>query len=85
MSPYELEIVLWYHTRSGDWKDGDFSAPVCHSTLKEFLALGLLEKGTASTSQYVGTDKLNAFVQSLQNTPLPTQAWVDPRDKSVLK
>lgn len=83
MSPLEIDIVLWYHTRAVDYRDGDFSAPAVRQTIDAFKgALGLLElfpdgeRPTGDCRTYRLTERGRAYVTALTALPLPTCQWV---------
>lgn len=77
MTPYELSICLHYYCMGSDWKDGDFSAPICLSTLEHFVNVGLLTYHRSVTGPaFKKTEKLEAFVEYLQKVPLPEQKWI---------
>lgn len=77
MTPLKLEIALHYHCHSNDYRDGNFDAPAVREALAEFDAEGLLKPGTPT--RYKPTARLHAFVELLCLTPLPVQAWIDPK------
>lgn len=85
MTPLELDILLHYYSHANDWRDGDFTAPVCDETFNKFMLQGLLTRnigdpnsGAEPNPQYRPTDRLNAFVHLLCKTPLPVQVWCHP-------
>jgi hypothetical protein len=77
MTPYELEVCLWYYSRAEDWKGMD--APIWPSVRDKLIEMGLIEDSDASWgASYVRTERLNAYINGLLNMPLPIQVWVMP-------
>lgn len=89
MTPLELSICLHYHSSCEDmpWVLGD--APCRDGTVGGLIHSGLLKleprKTPLGVMQFQPTARLHAFVAMLTETPLPKQAWVDPRtDKRLV-
>jgi len=76
MTPFEISVALHYATCLGDFRDGDFSAPIFETLIPEFLSAGLLDYERSSDAIYKGTPKLKAYVDKLQSIPLPTVKYV---------
>lgn len=77
MTPNMIIALLTYYsglenavvfTESDDW---------FNNAVENLIGAGMLDLGS---KQPVVTAKAEAFVRMLTNTPLPIQAWVDPRD-----
>ena len=87
-SPYELEVILWYHSRCEDWQD--MSVPIWRGVANKLIGLGLLEIVTANDTQYYAnnmsykpTEKLHVYVDGLCNLNLPVQKWVIERTNNA--
>lgn len=87
MTPLEIDIALWYHTRAVDYRDGDFSAPAVRETIDSFRGdLGLLEairdedRWDGDYRTYRLTPRGTAYVEALQGLPLPVCQWVIPAE-----
>ena len=83
MTPLEIEIILHYYTREGDYRDGDFSA----KTIDLFVALDLLrlkEKQDdipMNFSLYEITRRGNFFVEEgLMKVGIPVSHFVIPAE-----
>ena len=88
MTPLEIEILLWYHCRAADYRDGDFSAPAVRDTIDNFRDhLGLIENRENGRCgdypcTYRLTDRGEAYVGALKAVPLPVKTWVMPTSSS---
>lgn len=83
MTPLEIDIILWYHTRAVDYRDGDLSAPAVREAVDRFRDVdGLLElrppTGSGDFRTYRLTERGQAYVDALIMTPLPICQWVIP-------
>ena len=86
MTPLQVDILLWYHARRSDYREGDFSAPSVRAAIDEFrdnsdmLAKNphACEKGDYRT--YRLTDRGEAFVKAILELPLPVCRWEIPHD-----
>lgn len=78
MTPLEISILLHYHTRPGDFRDGDFGASLVRPTLEAFVDLGLLKRGGDRGEQYAATAGCRCYVKALCAVPRPVQQWVIP-------
>lgn len=83
MTPLEIEILLHYHCRATDYRDGDFSAPAVKETIERFRADGLIAelifqpipktgRGHAPAPRYALTERGQAMVDALCAVPLPS-------------
>ena len=80
MSPLKVEILLWYYSRVGDYRDGDFTAPAVREALELFKTMGLLRPRNNSLDKikqgsYVLTDGGLLLVERLLSTPFPELKW----------
>lgn len=89
MSPLEISICLHYHSTPGDDPWLALNAPIKDNVMGKLVIAGLLERlvngGINELPHFRATAKLHAYVNMLCLSPLPQQAWIDPRDESVLK
>lgn len=84
MTPLQIEILLHYHARGSDYRDGDHSAPAVRDALNMFLTEDVLRHegfkpdrfpdGTLK-ARYALTSRGEAFVEYLQMIPLPLPCW----------
>lgn len=72
MTPYELKILLHYHTSPSDYVgDGEI---IKESTLQKFFDQGLLQLSTDIDHiavKYKATDKLHCYIDHICGIPLP--------------
>lgn len=85
-SPLMIEIGLWYHCRTNDFRDGDLSAPAVAEALGLFCEAGLLAQTCAAAARdgvrkYRPTDGLRVWVGALCEVKLPTLEWVIPQER----
>lgn len=85
MTPYEIDVLLWYSARCEDHPDMIRNPPVWRPTVDQFKALDLLVLASKEMSRgtcYELTDRGRVYVEALQAVPLPRPTWkVDwPRD-----
>ena len=82
MSPLGIEMLLHYHTRCEDYRQGDFSAPSVRELMDYFLGVGMLEPATGQYSnwgmQYQPTEGTRVYVDALKALQLPVKKWVMP-------
>lgn len=80
MTPLEIEIAIHYATKSGDYRDGDFSAKSVTSAIHWFANEGMIElcRVGPECQKYQATDKLKFFVDHLCTIPLPVCSWSIP-------
>ncbi|NTE87254.1 hypothetical protein [Agrobacterium rubi] len=73
-TPYQIEIILHHHTSVGRFPR--FDAPIYGETINALHDLEVLcyENGVSRT-----TPRGKALVEMWTSTPLPKQAWIDPR------
>ena len=81
MTPLQISILLHYHCCAGDFRDGNFNAPVVREVVDGFRESGFLRLTTDDdkrSSIYLATDKTAAYVNALCDVPAPVQQWVVP-------
>lgn len=83
MTPLEIDILLWYHHRATDYRDGDFSAPAVRATIDAFSgSLGLLAPNDVRQGRdlrsYLVTERARVYVEHLLAVPLPECRWEIP-------
>jgi hypothetical protein len=79
MTPLEIQIAINYVVTTGDFRDGDFSAPAVRESIDWFVEIGFLRFPTPddhAISIYVATDMCRTYVKKLCSIPLPKQKWV---------
>jgi hypothetical protein len=83
-TPLEIEIGLYYQTRTNDYRDGDHSAPAVSEALERFVALGLLARGPNATDsrKFRPTEGMRVWVNALRDVPFPENVWVMPHPTS---
>lgn len=79
MSPYELEVCLWYYARACDWENMD--SPFWERVRERFLKEELLKPSSKENRMYEKTERLDAFVIGLCALPLPKKVWEIPQYK----
>lgn len=78
MTPLEIEILMHYATRGGDYREADFSAPAVRAAIDAFHQReGLLRSGDGRRC-YEPTERCMVFAEALTRVPLPQQVWVMP-------
>jgi hypothetical protein len=85
MTPLEISILLHYHSRADDFREGDFSAPAVRQAIDWFRGSAeMLIQGTEPTNgkTYKLTERGEVFVDALLKLPLPVRqrAWVMPQE-----
>jgi hypothetical protein len=84
VSPLAVEMLVWFCTRS--WQAGPFPNLTTHEPQKEIrnwmLAEGVIEpfEPTGSEPVYQATERGQAWLRMITETPIPVQKWVDPRE-----
>ena len=83
MVPYEIDILLWYHTRAEDHPDLYRRPPIWPETIRRFVDEGLLWCSTEDERNhpthpmaYQMLPRGNAYCDALQAVPLPRSTWV---------
>lgn len=83
MTPFELTILIHYYGCANDFRDGDFTAPICKGTFTKFVTENLLECVPPEECKYASyrlTERGHVFVDALRNLPLPVKLWIMPKD-----
>ena len=75
MTPYELEILMHYHTSSSAFPR--HHAPAFISTVNALEGMNLLQP-TGEHLCFVTTARAIAYIDHILNLPLPEQKWVMP-------
>lgn len=80
MTPYEIDILLWYYARCEDHSDIQRNPPIWSPTIEMFLALKLLRladpNGIRKDVTYELAERGVEYVDALQSIPLPRATWV---------
>jgi hypothetical protein len=75
MTPYEIDILLWYYARCEDHPDKVRNPPVWKPTIDGFLDANLLHIAVDPDCLYALTERGGVYVQALMRVPLPEPAW----------
>ena len=80
MTPLQIEILLHYHSRTIDYRRGDFSAPAVSEAIHDFRADGFLVDDADPTMErtYTLGERGKVYVQALCELPAPIAAWKMP-------
>jgi hypothetical protein len=81
MSPYEIEVMLFYYCRTVDHEDVSRNPPVWRPTIEDFLCQGLLRNRLDNDTRdacYFITDRGRAYVEHLCSVSIPVCKWVQP-------
>lgn len=78
MTPLQREILLWYHVRAGDYRNGDFSAPAVREAVDQFRDDTRMIEADESENErtYRLSDRGLAFIAHILSRPLPKCHWV---------
>lgn len=76
-TPYQINIVLHYHCCVGPWPL--HTAPIFKETMRDLVALGILELVSLDLIQYQTTDRGKALVEFWCATAMPELRYFDPR------
>lgn len=76
MTPYEIEILLFYYTRAGDHPTVFENPPIWRETAEKFLSTDLLVARDTGTEAYGLTERGRVYCESLTRVPLPEPQWV---------
>jgi hypothetical protein len=82
MSPYALDVILWYYCRCEDHPDYTRQPPVWSDVIDMFIQNNMLTGGSDEMTYQI-TDRGKAFCEALQRVPLPVQIWVIPQPEKV--
>lgn len=75
MTPYEIGVLLWYYARVEDHPDFDRKPPIWEPTIQSFFFSGLVSIKGSPDVMFALTDKGMAYVDALQQVPLPVAVW----------
>lgn len=84
MTPLQVEILLWYHARACDYRDGDFTAPAVREAIDHFRDRTDTLKENPHTNEpgiyqtYRLTDRGEAFIKAILELPYPVCRWEVP-------
>lgn len=76
MTPYEMDILLYYHCRVDDHPDIERQPPVYTPTMQSLVADGLITLAGVEGRFYEMTPRGHAYCESLKRVPLPRPAWI---------
>jgi hypothetical protein len=79
VTPFEIEIILHHYASRGAFPR--MLAPLYEPTVAHLVDIGLLDREDFPAV----TDKGRAYVSMLLATPLPTPAWIDPRNDNPVE
>ncbi len=80
MSPYEIDVLLWYHCRCVDHPDRLRVPPVWNPTIEKFFRDGLITHSENKELAYELTEKGHFYVtEGLCKVPLPVSEWHIPK------
>jgi hypothetical protein len=79
-SPLEIEVVLhYYHSPEPHPR---VNAPAVKEAIQRFVNDGILSAAEGPALLKV-TDRGNAWVRMIVETPYPEGAWIDPRTREI--
>lgn len=86
MSPLQIEILLWYHSRASDYRDADFSSPPVRDAIDCFrdksCMIEAIPRDLVERATYRLTDKGAAFIRHILALPMPVCHWEIPAGES---
>lgn len=77
MTPFEIDILLWYHCRAEDHPHTRNPPPIWSITRENLISDGLLER-TDGDMTLRPTERLHVYCEALSRVPLPVQVWRIP-------
>ena len=81
LSPSDIEVLLWCHCRGE--KHERFDAMAIREAISMFMGCQMIQPMENKIDVYVTTEKGNAMVRAICNTPEPHQAWVDGEGRLI--
>lgn len=90
MTPLEIEILMHYGCKGGDYRNGDHSAPAVREAIGRFLDDGLLThegfvpeyiRPGVLAARYSVTTRCRVYLEAVCEVPLPIQKWIMPEQK----
>ena len=79
MTPYELEVLLWYYARGEDHPH-EIAGRERTTALEQLLRLQMIAPDN-SPLIYTVTERGKVYIEAIINTPLPEKRWVMPEGK----
>lgn len=79
MTMYEIEVLIWYHTRGDDHPDLSRKPPVWAPTIEKFLREDVMiptDEMSLGDVCYQLTDRGRQYCESLKRVPLPEATWI---------
>ena len=76
MTPYEINVLLYYYSRVDDHEDIHRQPPIWEPTIEALMADGLLQCAGDGERAYKLTERGEAYIDALQRVPPPEQRWV---------
>jgi DNA-binding PadR family transcriptional regulator len=84
MSPSDLEVLIHCHAVAG--VHPRFDAPAVRDAIYRFRSDGIIEEHSLPCrNEFYTTEKGKAWLEMILRTPMPTEAWIDPRTKEVIE
>jgi DNA-binding PadR family transcriptional regulator len=84
MSPSDLEVLIHCHAVAG--VHPRFHAPAVRECIERFRSEGIIEEYSGERrGEFYTTDKGAAWLEIILRTPMPIEAWIDPRTKEVIE
>lgn len=81
MTPNDIEILI--HCHVCQLVHPRISAPAVSESITQFCIDGILAVADERSGTFKTTDKGNALMRSLCDTPYPEQAWIDQTGKII--
>jgi hypothetical protein len=75
VTPYEIDILLWYYTRPSDHPDMFRASALWNETRERFKRDELLHQRQTDHGLYALTERGECYVKSLLAVGLPTRQW----------
>lgn len=76
MTPNDIEVILHFYCCPAPHPRID--APAVESSIRQFIAAGLLEANPKSNSGYTVTDGGKMLIDAICDIPFPVRQWVMP-------
>lgn len=77
MTPYEIEVMMWYYTRAGDHPHVSDNPPIWRPTMNTFVNLNMLMPGH-NEQCYEITERGKAYCEHLCAVQIPICKWTQP-------
>jgi hypothetical protein len=83
MSPSDLEVLIHCHAIAGIHPRAD--APAVRDVLERFRSNDIIEECSGDRrGEFYTTERGKAWLEMILRTPMPVEAWIDPRTKEVI-